>query len=308
LLSAFWTKANKAEFLITDDLSANDPKRPSAQIHTQADSKGRPSSIFGTKIYSKVPCQILLTATGADEILFAGCQILGISIMKAKMILMRAIRMLASRSAIVTALITFIPAIGFPGYAAYASVIYSNFGAGNSYSCCQGWGVFGGSFGSGADAMSFTPTAAADVSQIDLPLNTFIGNSAGVTISLWTNVGGDLGAQLGSWSATLPDSGLLTISGISGVHLDALASYYLAASESGSAIDDWNWNSVGATGPYINAGTSNASGTLGAFDVLAADVSTTPLPSTWLMLLGGFVGLGFFAYRGTKKRTALAAA
>ena len=38
------------------------------------------------------------------------------------------------------------------------------------------------------------------------------------------------------------------------------------------------------------------------------DASATPLPSTWLMMLSGFVGLGFFVYRGTKKRTALAAA
>jgi hypothetical protein len=30
-------------------------------------------------------------------------------------------------------------------------------------------------------------------------------------------------------------------------------------------------------------------------------VAATPLPSTWLMLLGGFAGLGFFSYRGTKK-------
>jgi len=38
-------------------------------------------------------------------------------------------------------------------------------------------------------------------------------------------------------------------------------------------------------------------------------VSNTPLPSTWFMLLSGFVGLGYFAYRGTKKNaTALAAA
>jgi len=36
--------------------------------------------------------------------------------------------------------------------------------------------------------------------------------------------------------------------------------------------------------------------------------AVTPLPSTWLMLLSGFVGLGYFAYRGTKKRTANAAA
>ena len=37
-------------------------------------------------------------------------------------------------------------------------------------------------------------------------------------------------------------------------------------------------------------------------------VSETPLPSTWLMLLSGFVGLGFFAYRGTKKNSAALAA
>ena len=37
-------------------------------------------------------------------------------------------------------------------------------------------------------------------------------------------------------------------------------------------------------------------------------ISATPLPSTWLMLLSGFVGLGFFAYRGTKKSTAALAA
>ena len=30
-------------------------------------------------------------------------------------------------------------------------------------------------------------------------------------------------------------------------------------------------------------------------------VTTTPLPATWTMLMAGFLGLGFFAYRGTKK-------
>jgi hypothetical protein len=31
-------------------------------------------------------------------------------------------------------------------------------------------------------------------------------------------------------------------------------------------------------------------------------VSAAPLPSTWTMLIAGFVGLGYFAYGGTKKR------
>jgi hypothetical protein len=36
----------------------------------------------------------------------------------------------------------------------------------------------------------------------------------------------------------------------------------------------------------------------------SVSVSTTPLPSTWTMLIAGFVGLGFFAYRGSKKGAA----
>ncbi len=38
------------------------------------------------------------------------------------------------------------------------------------------------------------------------------------------------------------------------------------------------------------------------------NVALTPLPSTWTMLIAGFVGLGFFAYRGTKNSAATAAA
>lgn len=32
-------------------------------------------------------------------------------------------------------------------------------------------------------------------------------------------------------------------------------------------------------------------------------LTATPLPSTWTMLIAGFVGLGFFAYRGSKRST-----
>ena len=37
-------------------------------------------------------------------------------------------------------------------------------------------------------------------------------------------------------------------------------------------------------------------------------LSQTPLPSTWTMLLAGFAALGFFAYRGSKKSSAIVAA
>jgi hypothetical protein len=41
-------------------------------------------------------------------------------------------------------------------------------------------------------------------------------------------------------------------------------------------------------------------------DYFAANftLTETPLPSTWTMLIAGFIGLGFVAYQGTKKDTA----
>ena len=49
-------------------------------------------------------------------------------------------------------------------------------------------------------------------------------------------------------------------------------------------------------------GLNQTEGQIAAVDVNT--VSATPLPSTWTMLIAGFVGLGFFAYRGSKKGTA----
>jgi hypothetical protein len=40
----------------------------------------------------------------------------------------------------------------------------------------------------------------------------------------------------------------------------------------------------------------------------AASALATPLPSTWTMLIAGFIGLGFFAYRGSRKSAAVLAA
>jgi hypothetical protein len=42
-------------------------------------------------------------------------------------------------------------------------------------------------------------------------------------------------------------------------------------------------------------------------NVSVTELTATPLPSTWTMLIAGFLGLGYFAYRGTKKASASAA-
>jgi hypothetical protein len=41
---------------------------------------------------------------------------------------------------------------------------------------------------------------------------------------------------------------------------------------------------------------------------IEAFAATTPLPATWTMLIAGFIGLGFFAHRGSKKSAAAIAA
>jgi hypothetical protein len=38
-------------------------------------------------------------------------------------------------------------------------------------------------------------------------------------------------------------------------------------------------------------------------NVGVSPITTTPLPSTWTMLIVGFIGLGLFAHRGTKKNS-----
>jgi hypothetical protein len=71
---------------------------------------------------------------------------------------------------------------------------------------------------------------------------------------------------------------------------------------------------TGGTGAYLGyTGTETETAVVtiatGAFTGTGAgSLTTTPLPSTWLMLLSGFLGLGFFAYRGINKSVAAVAA
>jgi hypothetical protein len=66
---------------------------------------------------------------------------------------------------------------------------------------------------------------------------------------------------------------------------------------------DVNIFSPGNGAPYILGQSPNQQQ-----ENLFGSLAATPLPSTWMMLIGGFVGLGFFAYRGTKRSVAAIAA
>ena len=140
------------------------------------------------------------------------------------------------------------------------------------------------------------------------------------------------------------EESVISIEGVTFLHIDFSASSLIITLD--TTLADPIWNSVSQNGPAFSILSGNAfpaiysvvssnAGPISAFlssgtlfvnwagmqyhngDIVtvtfasgdAARVSAvTPLPSTWMMLLSGFAGFGFFAYRGTKKNAAALAA
>jgi hypothetical protein len=95
----------------------------------------------------------------------------------------------------------------FPGFSK-ADVIFSDFGPGNTYSCCSNWGI-------GlhippfhtVSAMAFMPSSNFDLSQIDLGI-TWVGNMNSVVVSLEADSAGLPGTTIESWMlSNLPPVG-----------------------------------------------------------------------------------------------------
>jgi PEP-CTERM motif len=191
-----------------------------------------------------------------------------------------------------------------------SSVIFTNIATGVPY---DGGGLtvagFSGFLPVGAP---FSPSVSGDVSQIDVSLSYVSGPTNEATVSLWTDSGGNIGTQLGLWSlSNLPTFPLFspqfeTISSITGVHLDAGSNYFLEVATGQNDIVNWIDSNTGDTG--VLAGT-NLNFTLPAFDILAGTgvASAVPEPSTWAMMILGFAGISFMAYRRNSRPALLAA-
>jgi len=191
-------------------------------------------------------------------------------------------------------------------------------------------------------AFQMPDAKASLVTTFDWSYSGFITGDAGYVNG---SLPGSFGAVSGSGSLTATDQGageylVDTISGTAnGLAITGLSNYaapdgfiftnYPQVDFFGLAFtvaggDTFNIYSVipsfGTLGVYdcgitgyclIGPGTaSDPSGTAAPDQEASVSFSLTqtPLPSTWLMLLSGFVGLGFFAYRGTKKNSAAFAA
>lgn len=116
-------------------------------------------------------------------------------------------------------------------------------------------GASSASPGYAADAMPFSVSVTASVSEIDVALGWYTGTN-GATVSLWTDANGTPGTQLGpSWSVgNFPSSGttddtVVMISGISGINLAAGSSYLLVITPAASDTwAGWNLNTTGING------------------------------------------------------------
>jgi hypothetical protein len=186
--------------------------------------------------------------------------------------------------------------------------------------------------GVGVEFSVNSPITVTSLGAFDSGLSGSIATDATLTVDLMTFGGGIIASQTFTSGAPGSLSGNYLFKDISAVILGAGANYFLMGYGWTADQQEHNKNVSGSaevftssplvsyvSAPWGDGG--DAPGTLPDHDVGDGSVNyfegpnmqfdavgSTPLPSTWTMLIAGFAGLGFFAYRGSKNNAAVFAA
>jgi hypothetical protein len=196
------------------------------------------------------------------------------------------------------------------GGSAQAAVIYSSFGPEGSFDRYRGFSVWadGSSYGFETwTAMAFTSAGDFDVTQISLAVGASFGD-LDMEVSLWSK---DLTTQLGTWTITAPSARrrwpATTITGITGVHLEAGGEYALVAKSTNDGDGIWAWGSEDIVGGSQEHTAGHAFdygyGVQGAFEV-QGDATAVPEPATWALMIVGFGGAGAMLRNRRRRVTA----
>jgi hypothetical protein len=166
-----------------------------------------------------------------------------------------------------------------------------------------------------------TGSSAFDLSNINLLINgvntdghTFdVAVYANNTITNPNTPGGKI-FDVGNISDSVL-SASLTVVGLNNFAPHTLAAntrYWVGISSSDSSVV-WSWTydttGIGVANEYFYNSYGESHATPNEFgpyqmSVTGDTLTATPLPSTWTMLIAGFLGLGFFAYCRSKKKFA----
>jgi hypothetical protein len=202
-----------------------------------------------------------------------------------------------------------------------ADPIYSNLGPGLSYSSSSAIRAASGS------SVVFSASGLAAATPFDVPIGwdygltdiflALYGPATPVLVELRDNAGGAPGATIASWTMTFPAfsfAGTIApaqaIAGLTGITLDAGATYWLAILPTDPATDTWWYrNSTGQTNIKADSfdGGATWSNTLNAnvaFGVFGTQQAATPVtdPGSLVTLGGGLLGLaGARARRRTSR-------
>ena len=200
------------------------------------------------------------------------------------------------------------------------SVLFSNFGPGNSYDTGDGNFVGNGLDGTGnnyASGDTFTPSATGPFTSLTIALSNYYGtNTDTLAVSLTADSGANSpGSVLAAFDIGPGSLGLfglnnapLVLTAIPGISLMAGTQYWVTVADISGGTDTnvWNWNTTGdasANAISTDGGMTwfSPSGlTPGAYSVNGASV---PEPSTLVLLSTGALGV-VLGRRRMRRRTA----